>query len=816
LLCLGNVINALSEGKPHVPYRDSKLTRLLQDSLGGNSRTTMVACVSPADVNLEESLNTLRYAARARAIKNTPVVNRDPAAAQLAALRAQLAAARAENAELRRRLGLAPGAEVDSPCGAGAEELEAGRAKVAALERDNARLRGEAGDLEGELKDLTERLLVAQLQRDRVAQVLSGHAGEDAAAAALAAAGVPPDEATAEAAQARRLRELEAEVRRLTRVARASGAYAAQAQRALQQAAPGCDPLALLSTPRTEGAASEELGSPLGSPGPGGGGDSEVSSLLSGGDEGLDPGDAELLAQELAHRAEVARVQAEMEALQRRLESKEAAVAAVSGHAAMRTSYEAQLAEVLAERDALARERAELLDRLRSLAAASAEERGRAERAFRERLREVDAKVRAAALKERRVRELEATRARALEAVRDLERDVQGIRAQKVALQRQADRAAKEFGAWRREREREVMQLRKEGRASAAQLQRVQALHARQQDVLRRKTEEAAAARKRLKMLEDRRVRGRAGPAGGAPARAGSAGVTPRTADSGGGGGGEPLVSPKEGQGQANGGVPVPAEEGQRREWVEAELDACCSSYDLQRVLEGEKALRSEAARQLRNVERRLAAVRNPQWWGGGRAGGGGEVQVSEEALVRKRAKLAAAVDQHGRQIQEVSLSLVKARAGEEERGGGAADARRWAGTAAPPDARALLTTVFRAASQYKAQAYEAALAVTELSEEVEMLRLRLEVSEAEKLEAARTAGDAAAAAAAAAPARPPAASPSSSSAPVKDVSALAVLPSLMNALYIVHRFLTFLLLMLLLRRPPTPRQTRCWRRSTR
>lgn len=57
----------------HVPFRDSKITRLLQDSLGGNSQTLMIACVSPADINAEESLNTLRYAHRARDIKNKPV-----------------------------------------------------------------------------------------------------------------------------------------------------------------------------------------------------------------------------------------------------------------------------------------------------------------------------------------------------------------------------------------------------------------------------------------------------------------------------------------------------------------------------------------------------------------------------------------------------------------------------------------------------------------------------------------------------------------------------------------------------------------------
>ena len=104
LLALGNVICALSESKPHVPYRDSKLTRMLQDSLGGNSRTCMIACVSPADINYEETLNTLRYANRARNIRNKPVVNRDPNAAQISQLRQQLSAARAEIGSLKRRL----------------------------------------------------------------------------------------------------------------------------------------------------------------------------------------------------------------------------------------------------------------------------------------------------------------------------------------------------------------------------------------------------------------------------------------------------------------------------------------------------------------------------------------------------------------------------------------------------------------------------------------------------------------------------------------------------------------------------------------
>ncbi|XP_006862467.1 PREDICTED: kinesin-like protein KIF17 [Chrysochloris asiatica] len=79
LSALGNVISALVDGRSkHIPYRDSKLTRLLQDSLGGNTKTLMVACLSPADNNYDETLSTLRYANRAKNIKNKPRINEDP------------------------------------------------------------------------------------------------------------------------------------------------------------------------------------------------------------------------------------------------------------------------------------------------------------------------------------------------------------------------------------------------------------------------------------------------------------------------------------------------------------------------------------------------------------------------------------------------------------------------------------------------------------------------------------------------------------------------------------------------------------------
>lgn len=104
LLCLGNVISVLgdeSKKASHVPYRDSKLTRLLQDSLGGNSQTVMIACISPSDRDFMESLNTLRYANRARNIKNKVFINQDSSSHTMALLRKEIQMLRLEISELK-------------------------------------------------------------------------------------------------------------------------------------------------------------------------------------------------------------------------------------------------------------------------------------------------------------------------------------------------------------------------------------------------------------------------------------------------------------------------------------------------------------------------------------------------------------------------------------------------------------------------------------------------------------------------------------------------------------------------------------------
>lgn len=105
LLALGNVISALGDKSRkvlHVPYRDSKLTRLLQDSLGGNSNTVMIACVSPSDRDFMETLNTLKYANRARNIKNRCVVNQDLTSRTINQLRQEVARLQLELAEYKQ------------------------------------------------------------------------------------------------------------------------------------------------------------------------------------------------------------------------------------------------------------------------------------------------------------------------------------------------------------------------------------------------------------------------------------------------------------------------------------------------------------------------------------------------------------------------------------------------------------------------------------------------------------------------------------------------------------------------------------------
>uniref|UniRef100_A0A674P4C9 Kinesin family member 4 n=1 Tax=Takifugu rubripes TaxID=31033 RepID=A0A674P4C9_TAKRU len=162
LLSLGNVISALgdeSKKNVFVPYRDSKLTRLLQDSLGGNSHTLMIACISPADSNMEETINTLRYADRARKIKNKPVVNIDPRAAEMNRLKKQVQ-------ELQVMLLHARGGVTPVPESSGNVKnlLE----KNHALQDENNKLSRELSEAAGQTAVMFEKIIMTEQANEKL------------------------------------------------------------------------------------------------------------------------------------------------------------------------------------------------------------------------------------------------------------------------------------------------------------------------------------------------------------------------------------------------------------------------------------------------------------------------------------------------------------------------------------------------------------------------------------------------------------------------------------------------------------------------
>jgi hypothetical protein len=117
LLALGKVITALADGvtsgdSVHVPYRDSKLTRLLKHALGGNSVTVMIACINPCDAYLDETMSTLFYAGRARNITNDPRVNEDGRSSLIKQLRQEIESLKMEVQYLK---GLGGGGEGKGP-----------------------------------------------------------------------------------------------------------------------------------------------------------------------------------------------------------------------------------------------------------------------------------------------------------------------------------------------------------------------------------------------------------------------------------------------------------------------------------------------------------------------------------------------------------------------------------------------------------------------------------------------------------------------------------------------------------------------------
>ncbi|KAK8673137.1 hypothetical protein V6N13_111491 [Hibiscus sabdariffa] len=359
LLALGNVISALGDEKKrkegvHVPYRDSKLTRLLQDSLGGNSKTVMIACISPADINAEESLNTLKYANRARNIQNKPVVNRDLASSEMQKMRQQL---QYLQAELCTRGGPTSDIQEDHSC---------------------------------------------FVKND-------GH------------------------------------------------------KRAIQ-----C-----------------------------------MDEVLS--DENSE--EINEVAKQLEHALRQNNMDRELKELNKRLEQKESEMELVGGAdtEALKQHFQKKITELEEEKRIVQQERDRLLAAVENRAANSDSQMQKAQEINVQKLKALEAQISDLKKKQENQVELLKQKQRSEEAAKRLQIEIQYIKGQKVQLQHKIKQEAEQFRQWKANREKELLQLKKEGRRNEYERQKLEALNQRQKRVLQRKTEEATMATKRLKELLEAR-----------------------------------------------------------------------------------------------------------------------------------------------------------------------------------------------------------------------------------------------------------------------------------------------------------------------
>ncbi|EOX91510.1 P-loop containing nucleoside triphosphate hydrolases superfamily protein isoform 3 [Theobroma cacao] len=404
LLALGNVISALGDEKKrkegvHVPYRDSKLTRLLQDSLGGNSKTVMIACISPADINAEESLNTLKYANRARNIQNKPVVNRDLISNEMQKMRQQL---QYLQAQLCAR-------------GGPTSDMQILKERISWLEATNE-------DLRRELHEYRSRRAVVECCESDAQE---GHS------------------------------------------------------------------CFMKSDGHKRGFQSMDSS------------DYQMDEAVS--DES--PEEIDEVAKELEHALRRNTMDRELIELNKRLEQKESEMKLVGGAdaEALKQHFRKKIMELEDEKRIVQIERDHLLVAVENRAAHSDGQVQKTQEMNVQKLKALEAQISDLKKKQENQVELLKQKQRSDEAAKRLQAEIQYIKAQKVQLQHKIKQEAEQFRQWKASREKELLQLRKEGRRNEYERHKLEALNQRQKMVLQRKTEEAAMATKRLKELLEAR-----------------------------------------------------------------------------------------------------------------------------------------------------------------------------------------------------------------------------------------------------------------------------------------------------------------------
>ncbi|GER47789.1 kinesin-like protein [Striga asiatica] len=460
LLALGNVISALGDEK--------KRKEGGHDSLGGNSKTVMIACISPADTNAEETLNTLKYANRARNIQNKAIINRDPAAAQLQRMRSQIEQLQAELLYFR--------GDASAP----AEEIQILKHKISLLEESKMELQEALQEYKTNYKHLTQRAIDAQVERDRlIMQIESLQNGK------------PMNEIDIKSnkdfdmvkSYIMKIQDLESELIKV---------------RSLNQSR------------------REDFADYL---------DSEDDGNHSGNSYIIDAdmrttekdGMVEVVEKELEHSSLQEKLDRELKELDKRLEQKEAEMKQFVGSdtSILKQHYEKKVQDLELEKGALQKEIEELRRNLANISSNSDDSAHKLKEEYLQKLNVLEKQVAELKKKQDAQAQLLRQKQKSDEAARRLQDEIHRIKTHKVQLQQKIKQESEQFRQWKASREKEVLQLKKEGRRNEYEMHKLLALNQRQKLVLQRKTEEAAMATKRLKELLDSRKATRETPGGG-------------------------------------------------------------------------------------------------------------------------------------------------------------------------------------------------------------------------------------------------------------------------------------------------------------
>uniref|UniRef100_A0A8C8RM10 Kinesin family member 4A n=1 Tax=Pelusios castaneus TaxID=367368 RepID=A0A8C8RM10_9SAUR len=456
LLCLGNVISALGDENKKgsfVPYRDSKLTRLLQDSLGGNSHTLMIACVSPADSNLEETLNTLRYADRARKIKNKPIINIDPRAAELNHLKQQVQQLKV--LLLQAHGGTLPVSISVEP----SENLQSLMEKNQSLVEENEKLSRGLSEAAGQTAQMLERIILTEQENEKMNAKLEELWQHAACKLDL--------QKLVEILEDQELRENVEVIRDLQQVIVQ-----------LQDESAACLATSLEAVSKM--ADSEQADA-----------QAETNQDNKRSPEAFTTEHALRQAQMSKELIELNKALALKEALAKKMTQNDSQLEPIQ------SQYQTNIKGLELEVSSLQKEKEELILALHS--AKKDVNQAKLSERRRKRLQELEGQMTELKKKLSEQSKLLKLKESTERTVSKLNQEIREMKNQRVQLMRQMKEDAEKFRQWKQQKDKEVIQLKERDRKRQYELLKLERDFQKQANILRRKTEEAAAANKRLK-----------------------------------------------------------------------------------------------------------------------------------------------------------------------------------------------------------------------------------------------------------------------------------------------------------------------------